>query len=323
MQLNKILSIDEQIAPAKLSKEALVDTIKDILRLKDIKWLLIFDNAESYAHVEKFLPVTHGQPHKHVLLTSRNATIWSDKVTIGKFKRSESMQVVKQVLSQETDANIEKLVETLRDYPLGLTIAAAFIKTHPPTTISEYLSLYLTRTVNKTDPFIQTADPLLEGYANNAQAPLLISLKFIDQQSKEALHTLFFMSFLNSKDIPASYIDMWLEKTKSRRGRAEVIKMMNDQSLIEIKTVRKEDEQETSHFFSLHDLIHQLIQENIPMEDKRKLIDSATLVMLEVFSGPSEAFTTKITREPIHLLHAQKLCKNAKEIGWLLCEESG
>ncbi|MBP9776752.1 MAG: ATP-binding protein [Alphaproteobacteria bacterium] len=316
LKLNRILPKEEQIVPAKLSKDALVDILKDILRIKNIKWLLIFDNAESYAELEKFIPVTHNQPGKHILLTSRNATIWPDKVDIGKFKRSESLQFVKQALPQETDTNIEKLAETLSDYPLGLTIAAAFIKTHSPTTIPKYLSLYLTRTVKKADPFIKTADPLLEGYANDAQTPLAISLKFIEQQSQEALNTLFFMSLLNSKDIPESYIDIWLEKTKAKLSSAEVIKMMNDQSLIEIKTMYKDNDPEPTHFFSLHDLIHQLIQESIPMENKRKLIDEATKVMLEVFAGPFEIFVAKIARDPIHLLQAQKLCKSAKEASY-------
>ncbi len=61
-------------------------------------------------------------------------------------------------------------------------------------------------------------------------------------------------------------------------------------------------------------LIHELINEGMTMEDKRKLIDTATEVMLEVFAGPSEVFTTKVTHDPIHLLHVQKLCKNAKDI---------
>jgi tetratricopeptide (TPR) repeat protein len=39
--------------------------------------------------------------------------------------------------------------------------------------------------------------------------------------------------------------------------------------------------------------------------------------MLEVFSGSAEDITKKITNEPIHLLHAQKLCANAKEIGYV------
>ncbi|MBP9674328.1 MAG: hypothetical protein KBD63_04465 [Bacteriovoracaceae bacterium] len=316
LNLNKILPKEEQIVPANLSKEALVDTLKDILRLKDIKWLLIFDNAESYAELERFIPATHDQPGKHILLTSRNATIWPDKVDIGKFKRPEALQFVKQALPQETDANIEKLAETLSDYPLGLTIAAAFIKTHPPTTIPTYLSLYMTRTVKKADPFIKTADPLLEGYANDAQTPLAISLKFIEEQSQEALNTLFFMSLLNSKDIPESYIDIWLKKTNSKLSTAEVIKMMNDQSLIEIKTVYKDKDSEPTHFFSIHDLIHQLIQESIPMEDKKKLIDEATKAMLEVFAGPFQLFVAKIARDPIHLLQAQKLCKSAKEASY-------
>ena len=66
----------------------------------------------------------------------------------------------------------------------------------------------------------------------------------------------------------------------------------------------------------MHDLIHQMINEEIPMKEKKELIEKATEVMLEVFSGSAEDMTKKITNEPIHLLHAQKLCVNAKEVGY-------
>ena len=315
-ELNKILPPAERINPASLSPEALVETVKDILRLSSFKWLLVFDNAESYGQVEKFMPVTHRQKGKNILLTSRNATILSERVEIGVFKRSESKQLVRQALPEASDADIEALVEKLRDYPLGLTIAVTVIKEYQPMTIPKYISSYLPKTINQSNPHLQTSDPLLDGYVSSVQAPLRSSLKLIARRMPEALDTLRFMSLLNSKDVPEEYIDIWLEKTNVTIPPAAVIKRMKDQSLIEIKTLRKEPSVEPLHFFSLHDLIHQLIQENIPVEDKQKLIEDATKVMLEVFSGPSAAFTKKSVKEPIHLLHAQKLCEQAKKIGY-------
>ena len=70
------------------------------------------------------------------------------------------------------------------------------------------------------------------------------------------------------------------------------------------------------HRLSIHDLIHQLIGESIGIEAKKELIEKAAGVMLEVFSGTSEIFIKKIMKEPIHLLHAQKVCENAKKVGY-------
>lgn len=46
--LNYTLSEKEKINPSVLSKDALIDRVKDILRVKNITYLLVFDNAETY-----------------------------------------------------------------------------------------------------------------------------------------------------------------------------------------------------------------------------------------------------------------------------------
>ncbi len=320
MALNTMLPSEEKIIPSKLSKDALVDMVKNVLRIKQVKYLLIFDNAETYAQVEKFIPCSHEQSDKHVLLTSRHANIWEKKVEIGKFKREESLYLIKNALLKENQEDAEKLANTLSDYPLGLTIAVAFIKSHPTTNINQYINLYLKKTLSKGASFVKASSVVLDSYSHDAQAALSISLKSIQESSPEALKTLFFMSLLNSKDIPEDYIDKWLTKTKSQTTTAEVIKEIYDQSLIEISSPfaepRKDmmSEKGSFHSFSLHDLIHQLMNESIPMDEKKKLLEPAIDVMLEIFSGQSDVFAKKIIREPIHLLHAQKICENAKEV---------
>src|SRR5262249_17810839 len=102
----------------------------------------------------------------------------------------------------------------------------------------------------------------------------------------------------------------------------DAIKYMYDQSLVEIKKHAHTTEEQTSehhqtrYFLSLHDLIHQLINEIIPMDDKKALLETATEVLLGTFSGTPDDFKMKISKEPIHLLHAQKLCEKAKQVNY-------
>lgn len=318
--LNYTLSEKEKINPSVLSKDSLIDRVKDILRVKNITYLLVFDNAETYDKIQKYIPYAHHHSGKHVLLTSRYANIWTDKVEIGKFERQESITLIKKTLSKEKYADIEKLAESLSDYPLGLTIAVGFIKSYPTTSIKKYLEIYMKRTLKKSE---QSPSTLLDSYPNNVLRTLEISLRFIEDNSKDALETLFFMSLLNSKDIPESYVENWLKKTKSNLTADEAIKYIYDQSLIGISETTEFDKQKMSegraimNYLSIHDLIHQLINEKISPEEKRKLLDTATDVMLEVFAGTSEVFIKKVMQEPIHLLHAQKLINNAKEVDYL------
>ncbi|MBA3814323.1 MAG: hypothetical protein H0X26_07545 [Alphaproteobacteria bacterium] len=318
--LNTLLPEKEQIIPSTMSKEALVDTVKNILRIKNIRYLLIFDNADSYQKIEKYIPYMHrDQSGSHVLLTSRNPNIWTDTLDVGKLKREESLNLIKLLLPREKDEDAENLAETLSDYPLGLSLAIEFIKSCPTATIPKYLSLHMKRTLTTKE---KEPNAVLDTYPNDAQTPLLIRLKSIEENHKDALQALFFMSLLNSKDIPESYIESWLKKTDSLLTADEAIKYIYGQSLVGVSETAEFHEKQSieqgqiTHYLSVHDLIHQLINETIYVEEKKKLLDTATEVMLEVFAGTAEVFIKKVIREPIHLLHAQKLCKNAKAISY-------
>lgn len=207
--LNTLLPMNERIISSMMSKEALIDSVKNILRIKPIKYLLIFDNAEDYNKISKFIPYAHQRPRKNILLTSRIASLWPDRLEVGKFKREESIQFLKETLLQATKEEREQLAETLADYPLELTIAVAFIKPRPTLTIDRYLSMHVNRKRNKVE------GSLLDGYPNTSLGALEISLKDIEKESKDSLQALFFMSLLNSKDIPETYIDFWLKKMNS------------------------------------------------------------------------------------------------------------
>lgn len=317
--LNHLLSEKDKIIPSTLSKDALIDRVKDILRIKNIPYLLIFDNAESYAQIVKYIPCTHQQKGKHVLLTSRYANIWANKIEIGTFERKESITLIKEALLKEKEVDMDRLAAALSDYPLGLTMAVGFIKTSPTATINKFLSLHMKRTLRRSEIPLPS---ILDQYSYDALTTLEISLKLIEERSIEALRSLLFMSLLNSKDIPEDYIELWLKKLKSSLTADEAIKYIHDQSLIgvsettEFNPNRKLEEQERTFYLSAHDLIHQLIREGIPMKEKSQLIESAVEVMLQIFSGKSEVFAKKIISEPVHLLHAQKLCENAKTIGY-------
>ncbi|KAB2832020.1 MAG: hypothetical protein F9K49_08815 [Caedimonadaceae bacterium] len=188
LALNTLLPQKEHIIPSKLSKEALVDTVKNTLKVKKIRYLLIFDNSETYERVDQYIPTVHHPSHKHALLTSRNANIWIDKIEVGKFKREESLRMIKAALPQEKKEDMVKLAEALSDYPLGLFLALSFIKSHPTVTIDKYITMHFKNSLKKAG-----APPgaLLDHYPKGALATLDISLQYIGEESKDSLQALF------------------------------------------------------------------------------------------------------------------------------------
>ncbi|MBY0292915.1 MAG: ATP-binding protein, partial [Alphaproteobacteria bacterium] len=181
--LNQLLSEKDKIIPSQLSKDVLIDAVKNILRVKNIRYLLIFDNPQTYAQIQNFLPCTHDKPGRHVFLTSRNANIWIHKVEIGAFERQESLQFVQKILPKKKKEEMVRLAEALSDYPMGLTLAVEFIDSHPTSTIDKYLSMHLKKTLKKRE---KNTSPLLDQYPQTALPALEMSLEAIEEKSKDS-----------------------------------------------------------------------------------------------------------------------------------------
>ncbi len=316
--LNSRLREEDKISPSALSKKALFSKVAAILQSKNIPFLLIFDNVEDYKQVQSFIHLTDPHRRQHILLTSRSINVWGDRIEVGKFQRSDSLELIQKALSKDKNDDMEELARSLSDYPLGLALAVSFIKSAPTTTIRKYLTLHMKRTLEDTK---HQQTKILDDYTHGAKAALEISLKSIADHSEEALDALYFMSLLNSKDIPESYIESYMRLTQNSLTADEAIKYIYDQSLLEVREVTDEDihsdaKVENVHNLSLHDLTHQLIQELIPLEEKKRLIDIAVQVLNEVYSGPTEVFTKKVLSQRNHILHAQKLCESANKIGY-------
>lgn len=317
--LNTFLPENEKILSSSMSKEALIDTVKNTLRIKPIKYLFIFDNAEDYKEIAKFIPYAHQNFRKNILLTSRIVSLWPDRIEIGKFKREESLHLIKANLPKAAKEEMIKLAEGLVDYPLELTLAVAFIRSHPTTTIDKYLTMYAQRMRHKKEG---SSNMLLDEYPHASLGALEISLKAIEEEDKDALQVLHFMSLLNSKDIPESYVELWLKKIGSSLTADEAIKYIYDKSLVGVSETTEfyinqlPKRTNIMHYLSLHDFTHQLVNEQLSVEEKRKLLDTATDVLLEIFGGRCSDFKKKVVEEPIHLLHAKKICENAQDIAY-------
>ncbi|WP_264735894.1 ankyrin repeat domain-containing protein [Wolbachia endosymbiont (group A) of Rhinocyllus conicus] len=100
------------------------------------KSLFIFDNAEGYKDISKFLPLSlDNKPY--ILITSRNKGwgISEDEgeiktIQLGVFKETEALKFVKRALNIRNnlqDEEIKNLTEELQYFPLALKQAAAYI----------------------------------------------------------------------------------------------------------------------------------------------------------------------------------------------------
>jgi tetratricopeptide (TPR) repeat protein len=89
------------------------------------RWLVVFDNAEDPRALSRFLPDGPGQ----VLITSRNPAWGGIAATMGvrAFTRAESIALLRQLAADLTEAEADRVAETVGDLPLAVEQAGSLI----------------------------------------------------------------------------------------------------------------------------------------------------------------------------------------------------
>ncbi|WCR59442.1 MAG: Phosphocholine transferase AnkX [Wolbachia endosymbiont of Ctenocephalides felis wCfeF] len=119
--------------------EAIVEEIYAFFARRERESLFIFDNAEEYKDIRRFLPssLSLGCKKTYILITSRNKN-WRiaesegeiKTIQLGVFKEMEAVKFVKRALNIRDnlqDEEIKKLTQELQYFPLALGQAVAYI----------------------------------------------------------------------------------------------------------------------------------------------------------------------------------------------------
>lgn len=175
-----------------------VASVLDALRRGDPyqRWLLVFDNADSPADVEQFLPQGPG----HVLLTSRNLA-WgrqANTVEVGVFSRPESVALLRRRVPALSTGEADALAEKLGDLPLAIEQAGAWLAATgmPVDTYLNLLETQLPRVLSENPP---------PGYERPAAATWRLSLDRMRAQMPAAAKLLEVCAFFAAEPIPISF----------------------------------------------------------------------------------------------------------------------
>ncbi|ALG12738.1 FxSxx-COOH system tetratricopeptide repeat protein [Kibdelosporangium phytohabitans] len=122
------------------SAEVAITEVLDSLRTGEPfdRWLLVFDNAGSPESVRPFFPASAG----HIIVTSRDMH-WArvaNVVEVDLFTREESIQMLRRIGGDISEADADRLADALGDLPLAVEQAAVWrVRTGMPA--AEYLQL--------------------------------------------------------------------------------------------------------------------------------------------------------------------------------------
>ncbi|OLZ46109.1 hypothetical protein BS329_31060 [Amycolatopsis coloradensis] len=163
------------------------------LRLRK-RWLLIFDNAENPAAVNKFLPSGPG----HVIITSRNPD-WAGMgrpLAIGDFTRPESIEVLRAQAPHLSETDADRIATELGDLPLAIDQAAALLS-ETGWTAPSYLALLKDR----ADQILAHGEPAA-GYRVSLAGSWALAFDELATDNLAALQMLTMTSWLAPEPVP-------------------------------------------------------------------------------------------------------------------------
>jgi hypothetical protein len=158
------------------------------------QWLLVFDNAETPAHITGWLPGGSG----HVLITSRERT-WTEiaaPVEVDVLARAESVAILRDRVAELSEPDADRLAGELGDLPLAVAQAAGFMaETGMPAV--RFLDLLATRARQLLDQAVPGSYP-----RSLAAATGLIADRLADDDPAAA-QLACLCTFMSAEPIPA------------------------------------------------------------------------------------------------------------------------
>ncbi len=112
LALSPYLGLDINDNIKKIGPGRLISIIKDALRKKNAKCLIIFDDVQAFKDIEPYIPFTHLK-NVHIIITTKNANLSIKSIYLKPFKRAESITFINHFLPEEDDQAKENLAERL------------------------------------------------------------------------------------------------------------------------------------------------------------------------------------------------------------------
>ena len=239
------------------------------------RWLLVFDNAESAAALEPYLPSAQTG---HVLVTSRDR-LWPEAtVEVRPWSRPESVAFLRSH-SGSDEVTATSLAGALGDLPLALEQARAYLR-ETERSAPEYLDELQAR----SDELLAQGTPLR--YAATVATTWSVSLERVRKQAPAAELLLRLFAFLGPDDIPRTLIpDHTSELPKRLQSIAashgsydEAISILGHYSLA---TVAEDS-------LSVHRLVQTVVRRQLDRRDQRRWASVAVRLVDAAFPTDSD-----------------------------------
>jgi len=314
LEIAPLLDLDIEKTIHTIAPERLVSLIKEGIRQKNLKCLIIFDDAQAYADIEPYILFSHKHTI-HTLVTSKNATFSERYLQIQPFHRRDSVQYIHIFLPHESQKTKELLANHLNDCPVALALAVDYIKHYPGMTIERYIAQYRETQEKEKIPLYLTheSDKKLGGSTDGYEKNLLIAIQMNLNELKRndaAFQLLGLLSLLHRDKIPVTLVENFLQKSKSGDDFKKLIGLINHYSFIYITPANNGK----GAYMSMQELVQQIVNSLIPVPVKKGLIDEGVKLLEPSFSSNADENFKALMQDNNPLLHAIKLSQEANSI---------
>lgn len=305
------LEIDIQKSITDIEHGLLISIIKEGIRRKNLKCLIIFDDALTYSEVEPYVLFSHTNTI-HTLITTKNGNFSTHTIQIKPFPRADSLKYINLFLPNDSEIVKDQLAEHLGDCPAALAVSIDYIKSYPGMNIEQYLSKY--KAHKSTLPSSTLASKMLGSSIDRYETNLLIAIQMnmreLQLQSEEAFQFLGLLSVLHRDEISLPLIEKWVKLRGIKANISTLTSLIKQYSLIEVNDLKHNKEA----YITMQDLIQEIVSSLVPVPEKKKLIDEAVSILKEFFSETDEKNYKTILKDNKPLLHAIKISKEANAI---------
>lgn len=304
--------------PQERTLKAWTQAIDCCQKQRSSKVLFIIDDVKDK---ELIKPIRENIKNIYFLLTSRNQLIRENAMCLKCFTPEESLDYLNKMLpeiSQNHDS-LNKLRETLHDYPLALAQASSYITALPSLSIEDYLKLYqqkrrvLWEEEEKLTTQKDKEELLQEDYRRTISSTFTLLLEHVIETSPHAYELLKLSSFLGNQDIPKRLLMSWIvdHKKLSEFNFHEAASTLIKHSIFE-----KNEGEDKEEKYNMHALLHEFIRDNLTNDTKNVYLTEAISLLSSFLPESSYRIWEILSDDRILEFHLDSLLTLAENYGF-------
>jgi len=264
-----------QLLTVDPSPQVAVPAVLEELRnpTTDMRWLLVFDNADQPEDLRQFLPQGSG----HVVVTSRNPR-WSSvalAVEVDIFDREESVELLQRRCPELTVEESAKLANVLGDLPLAIEQAGAWCA-ETGMSVPEYLALFEQQRLD----LLQDNAPI--DYPVTVAAAWNVSLDRLRRDSPQALQLVQLCSCFAPEPISRSiFTDLRDSTVPAELAEALQKPVSLGRAIREIKRYSLARVDHRNDTIQLHRIVQAVVQDQMSPAEQARMRHIAHLLLLK------------------------------------------